>query len=334
MKRLLVVFAFVVAAGTPAFAQSVASELSMTGGASTDEVTAEAMQGRVFADTSWMRVFGEVSWASVAGPHSDAFSAAYPYERRLRIMDAYGERTFGGERMLAGVRAGRFRTPFGIYGGSDHGYGGFIRAPYIRYAGYWALGNTFFEHGVNLMAGVPSMQVEYTLGTPSDVGEEVDRRQSGTDHVVRVQGYHGDLIVGASYIRTQPFAPKTPASRNVFSGIDVRWMRDGVQLRGEWVDGKPNDDPHTRGGYVDAFLHRREMGPVTVVARLEVLDFDHPVPANSVLARRATIGARVLVVDGLYATINGSHQTGAIYSNPEAPTSVDVGLTYTLRFAR
>ena len=160
MKRLLTAFAFVVAASTPLFAQTVGSEVSVTGGVSTDEVTAKATQGRIFADTSWVRVFGEASWATVAGPDSDAFGAAYPYERRIEIMDAYAERTFQAQRFLGGVRAGRFRTPFGIYGGSDHGYGGFVRAPFIRYADYWALGNTFFEHGVNFVAGMPAMQVE------------------------------------------------------------------------------------------------------------------------------------------------------------------------------
>jgi hypothetical protein len=329
MKRLLVVFAFVAAAGTPAFAQPVASEMSVTGGTSSEEVTARAVQGRVFADTSWLRVFGEASWAAVAGPDSEAFGAAYPYERRIEIMEVYGERTFRGERLLGGVRAGRFRTPFGIYGGADHGYGGFIRAPFIRYADYWALGNTFLEHGVNLVAGVPSIQVEYTLATPSDVGKDDERRASGTDQVVRVQGYHGDLVVGASYIRTQPARPKTPASRATFSGVDVRWMRNGVQLRGEWVDGRPNDNKHTRGGYIDALVHRQGMGPVTAVARLEMLDYSAKTP---VLATRATIGARVRLLDGLYATVNGSHQTGAVYSGDR--DVVDLALTYTVRFPR
>jgi hypothetical protein len=330
MKRLLTALGFVMAASTPALAQAVSSEVSITAGGSTDQVTAEAMQGRVFADTSWLRVFGEASWASVAGPSSDAFSAAYPYERRIEIMDAYGERTFRRERVLAGVRAGRFRTPFGIYGGSDHGYGGFIRAPFIRYAAYWALGNTFFEHGVNVVAGIPSVQAEYTLGTPADVGELDERRHAGTDHVIRVQGYHGDLVVGASYIHTQPFAPKTPASRTAFSGVDGRWMRGGFQVRGEWLDGTPNDERHTRGGYVDAFLHRPAMGPVTAVARVEVLDYESP--RGSVVAKRATIGARVLIVDGLFATVNGSKQTGGVYS--DFRNAVDMALTYTVRFPR
>jgi hypothetical protein len=174
------------------------------------------------------------------------------------------------------------------------------------------------------------VQLEYTVGVPSDVGDVEAKRQSGTDQVVRVQGYHRDLVVGASYIRTQPFRPRTPTSRMEFAGVDVRWMRDGFQLRGEWVDGEPNDDRRTRGGYVDAFLHRREMGPVTAVARVEMVDYTGG--RTPVHARRATLGARVLIVDGLYATVNASHQTGAIYS--EYRNSVDLGLTYTIRFSK
>lgn len=331
MKRLLTAFGFVVAASTPLFAQGVGSELAVTGGASTDEVTAKAVQGRVFADTSWVSLFGEASWATVAGPQSDAFGAAYPYERRIEIMDAYAERTFRGERFLGGVRAGRFRTPFGIYGSGDHGYGGLLRAPMIRYAGYWALSNTFLEHGVNVVAGIPSLQAEYTLATPSDVGEDAEKRRAGADQVVRVQAYRGDVVVGASHIRTQPYQPARYAfGRAVFNGVDVRWMRGGFQLRGEWLDGQPFDHAHTRGGYVDAFLHRREMGPVTALARVEVLDYTSA--KRTALAKRATIGARVQIADGLYATVNGSHQMGALYSDYR--NSADVGVTYTLRFSK
>jgi hypothetical protein len=330
LTRFLAAVAFVVATTTPALAQSVASEVSVTGGASTDEVTAGALQGRVFADTRWVRVFAEASWATVAGPHTDAFGAAYPYERRIEIMEAYGERSFRRNRALGAVRAGRFRTPFGIYSGSDHGYGGFLRAPLIRYPGYWALGNTFLEHGVNVMAGTPALQAEYTIGTPSDVGEDHEKRRAGADQVIRVQGYRGDLIVGASHIRTQPYQPSHYArGRAIFSGLDARWMRGGFQLRGEWLAGQPFDNMHTSGGYIDAFLHRREMGPVTAVARAEVLDYD--AGARSVLARRATLGARILLADGLYAQVNATRQSGV---PADRRTFADLALTYTIRVPR
>jgi hypothetical protein len=331
MKRALAVLAFLAAGVVPAYAQplGLAGELSMTGGVSTDEVTGAAMQGRVFGDAGGVRIFAEASWATIAGPASDAFGAAYPYERRVQLMEAYGERLMHRGGAVFGVRAGRFRTPFGIYGGSDHGYGGFLRAPLIRYVGYWALSNTFLEHGVNVIGGTSWLQGEYTAAAPADPGGT--ERRDGLDQIVRVQAYHAGLTVGASRIQTQPYQPARYAfGRAVFRGADVRWMRGGLQLRGEWLDGQPFDGMHTRGGYMDVLLHRREMGPVTAVSRVEVLDYD--AGPRSVFTRRTTIGARVQVIDGLFAQFNTSHQSGALYDSP--PTAADLALTYTVRFPR
>jgi hypothetical protein len=329
VTRFLAALGFVVVATTPAFAQAIAGEVSVTGGVSTDEVTAGATQGRVFGGLKGVRVFGEAAWATVAGPASDAFGAAYPYERRVQIMEAYGERLVQGEHLMAGVRAGRFRTPFGIYSSSDHGYGGFLRAPMIRYLGYWALSNTFLEHGVNVVAGVPALQAEYTIAKPADVGAA--HRRGGVDQIVRVQGYYGALVVGASRIQTMPYQPARYAfGRAIFNGVDARWMKGGLQLRGEWLDGQPFDGMHTRGGYLDVFLHRREMGPVTAVSRVEVLDYD--AGPRSAFARRTTVGARVQVAPALFAQVNTSHQSGALY-NAKA-NATDVALTYTVRFPR
>jgi hypothetical protein len=329
MMRVLASVACVLAATTPVVAQPVAAEVSITGGVSSDEVTARAMQARAFGDVGGVRVFGEVSWAAVAGPVSDAFGAAYPYERRAQIMEAYGERVVHAGPAILGARGGRFRTPFGIYGASDHAYGGFLRAPLIRYAGYWALSNTFLEHGVNVVGGVPSLQVEYTVGRPADPG--VARRRPGIDHLVRVQGYLGGLVLGASRIHTEPYQPARFASgRAVFDGLDVRWMRGGLQIRGEWLDGQPFDGVHTRGGYIDVLVHRREMGRVTAVARIEMLDYD--AGARSVFAKRTTAGAKVQLIDSLDAQVNASRQSGALYGAP--PTAADAALTYTLRFPR
>ena len=332
MKSLLLALALILAATTEAWAQDhVSAELSMTSGASTDEVTAGALQGRVFGDVKGVRLFGEVSWATVSGPTSDAFGAAYPYVRRVKVMDAYAERMFRHGVAMAGVRGGQFRTPFGIYSSADHAYGGFLRAPLIRYAGYWALSNTFLERGVNVVGGVPALQAEYTVGTPADSGDEDEQRRAGTDQVVRVQGYLGSLVIGASHIRTQPYQPRRfSPGRAIFNGVDARWMHGGVQVRGEWIDGQPFNLMHTRGGYLDAFVHRREMGPFSAMARIEVLDYD--AGKRSVLAKRATVGTRIHLVESLYAQVNLSHQLGALYAAP--PTSTDVAVTYTLRYPR
>lgn len=310
----------------PAMAQSVTGEASVTGGASSESVAAGAGQARVFGDVGWLTFYGELASAVSRGAESDAFGAAYPYEGGLHVMEAFGERLFRGERAIAGVRAGRFRTPFGIYGGSDHAYNGFLRAPLIRYPGYWALSNTFLEHGVNVLAGVPSLQVEFTAGAPADVGEE--RRRTGVDQVWRVQGYRGSLVVGVSRIRTQPYQPAEYAAGDaVFNGIDVRWMHRGLQVRGEWIDGRPFDGVYTRGGYLDVILHPRVMGPVTGVLRVETLDYD--AGERSAAAQRATVGARVQLAGGLFAQVNAMHQTGVLYGG--ARNALDVAVTYTVR---
>src|SRR5262245_50418522 len=62
--------------------------------------------------------------------------------------------------------------------------------------------------------------------------------------------------------------------RAVFTGVDVRWMYNGIQLRGEFLSGRPFDGTTTTGGYIDLLVHRVGMGPVTAVARLERLDYD------------------------------------------------------------
>ncbi len=49
-------------------------------------------------------------------------------------------------------------------------------------------------------------------------------RRKGTDTSVRVQGYRGQFIVGASYARSNPYiSPRFAVGRQAFGGIDARW---------------------------------------------------------------------------------------------------------------
>ena len=153
----LLIFAIVVALSpTPLYAQSVSAETEVTVGRSTDGTTGAAAQVRMFGTTraDW-RFFLEATWGQVSGEqYSDAFSSAYPYDGRVRPMELYVEkmRHFDGGA-LVGLRTGRYRTPFGISGRSDHAYLGFMRAPLIRYAWNWALSNTYMDMGADLIVG-------------------------------------------------------------------------------------------------------------------------------------------------------------------------------------
>jgi hypothetical protein len=232
--------------------------------------------------------------------------------------------------MLVGIRAGRFRTPFGISSGSDHAYAGFLRAPLVRYDGYFALSNAFLEHGADLVVGIPQLTVEGAVGIPADVGKS--SRESDVDTIVRVQSSAGPFIVGVSRIRTSPYqVGRFVQGRTEFTGLDLRWMQWGVQLRGEWLTGRPFTGTTTTGWYADAIVHRVAMGPVTAVGRVERLDYEvrHPFDLHT---RRETIGARVRVVEGLSAQVNVLHQAGQLAG--DKPQAFDVGVTYSLRMPR
>ena len=118
-------------------------------------------------------------------------------------MELFVEKTVTGPRSLWGTRVGRYRAPFGLSSRTDHAYTGFLRAPLIRYGGYWALSNNFLETGASVVAGTPRLFAEVSLGIPQD--EDDLHRARGLDRVGRVQATMGDVIVGASYIHTQPF---------------------------------------------------------------------------------------------------------------------------------
>jgi hypothetical protein len=217
-------------------------------------------------------------------------------------MEAYGEYLFHAGPLVGGVRAGRYRTPFGIDNGSDYSCNGFFRAPLIRYGGYFALSNNYLEHGTAVFIGTPHLLVESSVGVPGDVGDV--KRRSGLDVVARLQAYAGPLIVGVSHIRTPPYLPASFALGDAeLTGVDARWMVGGVQLRGEWLFGTPFDGTTTDGGYVDVSVHRPIMGPVTAVFRTERISYS--------------------------AQVDLLHQTSQVAYG--APLAVDVGLTYSVR---
>ena len=324
---LLTLLALVVA--VPTGAQSMTGEADVSAGRSTETISAAGVQARLFGPISrsdW-RIFLEATWGAVTASDSDAFGAAYPYDRTLRPMEMYVERMFRPSGLLVGVRAGRYRTPFGISGRSDHAYNGFTRAPLIRYGSNWSLSNTFLDAGVDLLVGTPRFQVETSVGMPTDEGEYQRRR--GPSAVIRAQTYYRSLVVGASHLRANPSDPAAWATgRMVFSGVDARWAHQGLVLRGEWLDGRPFDDVSTRGGYLDVMFDREWMGPVTAVARIEKLDYF--AGAHSAFYHRQTVGGRVRLSRMLALQLNLIRQPDGLTHGRRI--ALDTGLTFSARF--
>ena len=117
------------------------------------------------------------------------------------LMEMFVEKTAHAGRRLLGLRVGRYRTPFGIHGRSDHAYNGFLRAPLIRYSPYWGAVEQLLDTGVDVVAGTPRLYAEASVG----VAQDQDRfaRPGGLNGVVRLQSSIGPWIIGASHIRTR-----------------------------------------------------------------------------------------------------------------------------------
>lgn len=319
----------VMLASAPALAQSVTAETDLSAGVSTENIRAGAVQVRLFgASASDWRFFAEATLSAVDGP-ADAFSAAYPYDGRLRPMEIYVEKMFRPRNQLLGIRGGRYRTPFGISSRSDHGYAGFTRAPLMRYGEDFAFSNTFMEGGVSVVAGSPRLFAEASLGVPQDEGEL--RRRQGLDASVRVQGYFKSLIVGASRLHTgrDKSLGAFARGRAVYNGVDGRWMAGGVQLRGEWIFGRPFNRVTIRGGYLDLMVHRVGMGPVTAVARVERLDYTATTPSRSIYLHRLTAGTRIRLLPWLTGQVNVIHQPKGLAAG--RTNVLDAALTCTVR---
>jgi hypothetical protein len=314
-------------AAQPLLAQTATTEFDVTVGDSTDNVQAASSQLRVFGDAvgGW-QYFAEASWAQQWGPISDAFGNAYPYDKRIRPSEVYLEKTWQSGGLLAGVRAGRYRAPFGIYSRGDQGYNGFLRAPLIRYPGYWAVSNNFIEGGASAVAGTPKLFAEVSLGVPQD--QDALYRRGGLDRIVRVQGTLGSVIVGVSRMHTQPSALMPfELGASAFTGVDLRWMYGGVQVRGEWINGQPFDGTRTFGGYLDGLVHRPAMGPFTAVVRVERLSYEAGV--HSSFPERYSAGARVRLSKVLVGQVNYVRQPADI--RLPAISALDVALTFTTR---
>ena len=316
------------AAVAPAGGQTLAVQAQQSVGTSSESITAGATQVRLLSDLGrGLHVDVEGAWGVRSHSGSDVFGTAYPYDSQVQIIEAFAEVVRPEARGLRAVKGGRYRTPFGIWSAGDHAYFGFLRPPLIRYGGYYALSSGYLEHGLAVTLGVPRASIETSVGTPADVGTA--RRRGGVDAVMRGQFAHGPVVVGVSYLNTTPDMPARFAQgRARFGGLDARWMHAGVLLRGEWITGRPFDGTATRGGYADLVVHRPELGPVTLLARAERLDYDARAPF-ALYTHRYSTAARVRVWKGVSVSAGLVHQGGQ--RTQRRATAVDVGVTYAVR---
>lgn len=313
--------------------QTVAVEGTHSAGTSSEDLAALGTQLRVFGDGGetlrGLRFQVEGTWGWRSDDEGDFLGTAYPYGGEVDLMEAFGEYLVEQRSLVRAVKGGRYRTPFGIHAASDHGYLGFLRAPLIRYGEYYALSNTYLEQGANVVIGRPRFTIEGSVGAPGDVGAAI--RRPGVSAVARGQAVIGSWIVGASYIDTTPYLPARWATgRAQFGGVDVRWMSNGILVRGEWIGGQPFEGTRTTGGYADVLVHRPRMGPITAFVRAERLAYAAD-PEHELYTHRYTAGARVRVWRTLAVSTGVVHQAGQL--TQRRATVFDLGVTGSWRRA-
>ncbi|MEZ5288170.1 MAG: hypothetical protein R2712_25905 [Vicinamibacterales bacterium] len=327
MRDLAVATALLALTCAAARAQTAAVEVTQSAGGSTESIVFAGAQVRALGELAkGVRLVAEASWGRRTRTPSDVFGTAYPYGGRIDVIEAYAE-WVGGRGGLRAIRAGRYRTPFGLSSASDHAYLGFLRPPLVRYGEYYALSAGYLEHGVDVLAGASRVSLELSASRPADVGDAI--RRSGTTTAARVEATFGPAIVGASRVDTTPYLPESFArGRARYTGVDLRAMVRGVQVRGEWLDGQPFDGPTTAGGYLDLIVHTRRMNRVTALARIETLDYD-TASRFALRTQRATAAARVRLWQGLALSAGVAGQQGQ--RTQRRSTAFDVGITWTLR---
>ena len=243
------------------------------------------------------------------------------------------ERYFRPRGALLGVRAGRFRMPFGIYTRSDYGYSGFLRPPLIRYDGYFGISNNWLEDGAMFTAGVPQLFVEASVSRPHDVGFAVTARRARTRPSAcrAIADSSSSAPVTRAAIRICRRDSPSAGRRSPASTCDGR-TPPGIQARGEFLKGHSYEGVSTIGGYTStasSIARAWDRLPRSYAASGSTTPRRRRAPAQ---AKRLTLGTRVRLPGPVTLQLNYLRQHGDL---PHIKThSIDFSATYSLRLDR
>ena len=258
-----------------------------------------------------IRFFVEVAWGAryfpAARPKSatDVFGTAYPYQNRAQVIEAYGERTFRPGGRLVGIRPDGSAHRSGISTRSDHAC--------CRLHARADDSLRRLLRAVEQLSGArrrsSSSARRRRISRPASAAAVGRRRRcSGVPASIRCSAAKRTLSLGDR--RREPLPrdalPAGVTSRKgraVFTGVDVRWMCSGIQLRGE-VPQRPAVRRHDDDGR----LHRpagapRGDGPGDGGRAALSGSTTTPFRSSCCLPRRAMAGARIRIPGGLTAQI-------------------------------
>lgn len=197
------------------------------------------------------------------------------------------------------LQFGLVRLPFGIYDYRETYSSGLIDYPLPR-VDYGLNSVDWGVPGGKWIGGSPKLQVEAAAFAGKSSG--VWGNQNGVGGAaLRVQTYLRGVILGASHWEGYLNLPEAPGDSGVptfsvapsgrtlvhMSGIDVRFTRPHLLLRGEFLAGTLGDR-QMEGWYLDVYYHLPKYQQFTIVARVEAL---RPDPAL-LYGRQVTLGVR------------------------------------------
>jgi hypothetical protein len=214
------------------------------------------------------------------------------------------QKDWGAQRLQVGV----LRVPFGIYDARETYASGLIDYPMPR-LDYGLNSVNWGVPGVQWTGGNARWQLEAAAFEGRAYGEWGNLNNVGGS-AFRLQTYARDLILGASYWDGYL---DTNFRRNWrgpihLSGIDMRYTRPHLLLRGEYLFGTLNGS-QMHGWYLDAYYHLPKYAKWTLVARLEELKPGSSLP----LGKQVTFGFRYTADPRWIFAVNWRRNNGSSF---------------------
>jgi hypothetical protein len=214
------------------------------------------------------------------------------------------EKQWGANRAQVGL----VRLPFGIYDTRETYASGLIDYPIPR-SGYRYHSVDWGVPGVSWSGGTPRLQVETALFNGRSSGQWGNQNPVGGG-AARLQTYVGGLILGFS--RWDGYANTGRDHQNIhMNGVDVRWTRPHLLIRGEYLFGNFSAD-NAHGAYLDIYYHLPKYQKITLVGRLETLKPGADDPAS----RQVTLGARYALTNQWILSVNWRRNNGSSAYRP------------------
>lgn len=206
--------------------------------------------------------------------------------------------------------------PFGLSNLSETYASGLIDYPIAR-GDYETMGVSWGVPGVRFNGGTPNLRLEAAAfgGQASGIW---GNRENISGASLRLQTYAKDFILGVSRwdgTTSSQFGHPTRGGTHL-TGIDLRYTRPHLLIRGEYLFGQLSDE-YQQGAYLDVYYHLPKFHQWTLVARAENFraNIGDPWLSQFTLGCRYTL-SREWVAAFNWRVNNGTRYTEGTWTTP------------------